>query len=251
MSHHPQSPRLSADVHRQLLASFNIFHPSCLATEEDIAIAVNVLEGSLDNESIGPIILCSLQLEHPYAFEFIVSCKLVLFAPVERLLTPTTAVSEDSSEVVLKYILDRLPSDADGFRTSLGYHVLSRLSRCLSRLPYPSDQQPVHFDNYQKDIEAAPALLEDISRLLQGEHLDGAEAEGNTNKKSKQRGKSQRSKVTSVAYPEINNRLFRDRGHEVPRDRQSAEGLVHSIIATQKDALKVRLPPAPLRHRHI
>jgi hypothetical protein len=73
-------PELSADMHKQLLAGFDIFHPSRLSTEDDIAVAVNVLEGSLDNKSIGPIILCSLQPEHPYVFEFIVSCKRVLFA---------------------------------------------------------------------------------------------------------------------------------------------------------------------------
>jgi hypothetical protein len=74
-----RSSELSEDVHKQLLAGLNIFHPSRLATEDDIALAVNVLEGSLDNESIGPIILCSLQPEHPYVFEFIYSCRPVLF----------------------------------------------------------------------------------------------------------------------------------------------------------------------------
>jgi hypothetical protein len=74
-------PELSDDVHKQLLAGFDIFRPSRLSTKDDIASAVNVLEGSLDNKSIGPIILCSLQPEHPYVFEFIVSCKLVLLAP--------------------------------------------------------------------------------------------------------------------------------------------------------------------------
>jgi hypothetical protein len=77
----PQPPILAADVHKQLLAGFDIFHPSRLATEDDITAAVIFLEGSLDNKSIGPIILCSLQPEHPYVFEFIVSCKLVLFVP--------------------------------------------------------------------------------------------------------------------------------------------------------------------------
>lgn len=76
-----QLPELSEDVHKQLLAGFDIFHPSRLSTEGDIAVAVNVLEGSLDSKSIGPIILCSLQPEHPYVFEFIVSCKLMLSSP--------------------------------------------------------------------------------------------------------------------------------------------------------------------------
>ena len=74
-----QTSEISTDVHKQLLAGLNIFHPSRLGTEDDIAVAVNVLEGTLDNESIGPIILCSLQPEHPYVFEFIVSCKFVPF----------------------------------------------------------------------------------------------------------------------------------------------------------------------------
>jgi hypothetical protein len=73
-----QPSEISADIHKQLLASFNIFHPSRLETEDDIAVAMNVLEGSLDHDSIEPIILCSLQPEHPYVFEFIISCKLTL-----------------------------------------------------------------------------------------------------------------------------------------------------------------------------
>jgi hypothetical protein len=76
-----QSPGLSTDVHKQLLAGLDIFHPSRLATEESIGVAVDVLEGSLDNKSIGPIILCSLQPEHPYVLEFIMSCKLMAFVP--------------------------------------------------------------------------------------------------------------------------------------------------------------------------
>jgi hypothetical protein len=81
-----QTSEISTDVHKQLLAGLNIFHPSRLGTEDDIAVAVNVLEGSLDNESIGPIILCSLQPEHPYVFEFIVSCKFApfVFTPSHR-----------------------------------------------------------------------------------------------------------------------------------------------------------------------
>ena len=77
-----QPTELSADIHKQLLAGLDIFIPSRLATDDDIVVALNVLEGSLDNKSIGPIILCSLQPEHPYVFEFIMSCKLVVFVLV-------------------------------------------------------------------------------------------------------------------------------------------------------------------------
>lgn len=81
MSQH-QSPEFSADVHKPLLAGLDIFHPSRLATEDSIGVAIYVLEESLDNETIGSIIMCSLQPEHPYVFEFIMSCKLVAFVPV-------------------------------------------------------------------------------------------------------------------------------------------------------------------------
>jgi hypothetical protein len=76
-----QSPELPSDVRKQLLAGLDIFHPT---TEDSISVAVDVLEGSLDNKSIGPIILCSLQPEHPYVFEFIMSGKLVAFVPASN-----------------------------------------------------------------------------------------------------------------------------------------------------------------------
>jgi len=234
-------PELSADVHKQLLAGLDIFHPSRLTTEDDIAVAVNVLEGSLDNKSIGPIILCSLQPDHPYVFEFIISCKLVLLCShVERRLTLVKAVSEDCIELVSQFMLKTLPSNADGFCDSLGYQILSRLSHSLSRLPYPSGQQPDHLDDYCRNTKAAPALLEDLSKLLREGYLDEAVSEGKTNKRNTQRGKSQRSKTTSVAHAEINDRLFQALGREAPKHYESAEELVQSIITRQKNTLKVR-----------
>jgi hypothetical protein len=73
----PQSSELSASVHKKLSGAFDIFNPSRLSTEDDITVALKVLEDCLDNESI---ILCSLQPEYPYVFEFIMSCKIALFA---------------------------------------------------------------------------------------------------------------------------------------------------------------------------
>jgi len=72
-----QLSEISTDVHKQLLAGLDIFRPSRLRTKDDIDVVLNVLEGSLDNESIGPIILCALRPEHPYVFEFIISCELL------------------------------------------------------------------------------------------------------------------------------------------------------------------------------
>ncbi len=156
-------------------------------------------------------------------------------------LTLVKAISEDNVQLVSQFILEKLPSNADGFRDSLCYQILSRLSHTLSRLPYPSGQQPDHFNDHRRDTEAAPALLEDLSTLSREGYLDGADANAKMNKKSTQRGKAQRSKVTSVAHAEINDRLFQALGREAPKNRESAEELVQSIITTQKDTLKVRL----------
>ena len=160
-------------------------------------------------------------------------------------MTPTTAVSKEGYKVVSQYILDRFPSDAGGFRASFGYQVLSRLSQSLSRLPYHSDQKPEHLDNYRRDIEIAPALLEDLLQLLREGYLDKAEVEGKANKKNMQRGKASRSKVTSVAHVEINDRLSTALGRKAPKDRDSAEEMIRSIMVTQKSALEVRLSPVP------
>ncbi len=69
-----KSSDFSSGVHKQLLAGLNIFNKAFLKSEADIVTAVDVLEGTLDDHSIGAIIHCSLQPERPYAFEFIISC---------------------------------------------------------------------------------------------------------------------------------------------------------------------------------
>jgi hypothetical protein len=72
---------MSTSVYKELLAGLRILNPTHLVTDQDIATALNVLEGMLNKESIYPIILASLQPECPYVFEFILSCKS-LFLPI-------------------------------------------------------------------------------------------------------------------------------------------------------------------------
>ena len=69
-----KSPQFFSGLHNQLLAGLNIFNKAFLKSEADVATAVDVLEGTLDAHSIGPIIHCSLLPERPYAFEFMISC---------------------------------------------------------------------------------------------------------------------------------------------------------------------------------
>jgi len=156
-------------------------------------------------------------------------------------LTLATAVSNDSAALISRFISNSFPSNADGFQASFGYRILSQLSHSLACLSYPSGQQPDQLNAYRHDIEIAPALLEDLSTLLREGFLDETEVEKKLNKKNKQRGKTSRSKVTSGAHGEINDRLFRALGREAPRSRSAAEELVQSVIDGQKNILEVRL----------
>ena len=160
-------------------------------------------------------------------------------------MTPTKGIGEDSVELVSQFILDKPSSENDGLRASLCYRIISRLLHSLSRLPYPPGQQPVDFDGHRRDIEVAPALLEDLSKLLKEGFFDGGGFEGKMNKKNVQRGRTQRSKITPIGHNEINDRLFNALGREAPRNRESAEEVVELILATQKNILKVRLPLCP------
>ena len=163
-------------------------------------------------------------------------------------MTLATAVSNDSAALVTQFIFNGFPSNADGFRASLGYRILSQLSHTLARLSYPAGQSPDQLNDRRHDIEIAPALLEDLSILLGEGFLDDAEVEKKVNRKNTQRGKTSRSKVTSGVHAGINDRLFRALGREAPRSRSAAEELVQSVIDGQRNILEVRLLPSPF-HR--
>ena len=150
-------------------------------------------------------------------------------------------MSNDNAALVSRFIYNGLPSNADGFRASLGYRILSQLSHSLAHLSYPSGQQPDQLNAYRHNIEIAPALLEDLSTLLREGFLDETEVEKKVNKKNTQRGKTSRSKATSGVHGEINDRLFRALGREAPRSHSAAEELVQSVMDDQRNILDVRL----------
>ncbi|KAI9453670.1 hypothetical protein BJY52DRAFT_1214046, partial [Lactarius psammicola] len=215
-------PEFSADVHKQLLAGLNIFNTASLTSEEDIAVAVAVLEGTFDDYSTGPIIHCSLQPEHPYAFEFMISF-----------------VNGVTSKYILHFVLNKFPPSLDisAFHPSLGYEIVSRLSRSLSQLPYPPNGRPEGLDDRCHHTQMAPSILEDLSTLLQPSFFEEA---GSSNRKTTQKSKTSRHKAPTQAsvHTEINDRLLRALGPQVPRTRGSVEEMIKSIVDNQKDTLR-------------
>ncbi|KAI9453663.1 P-loop containing nucleoside triphosphate hydrolase protein [Lactarius psammicola] len=213
--------RFSSGVHRELLAGLKIFNTASLTSEEEIATAVAVLEGTLGDRSMVPIIHCSLQPEHPYAFEFIIS-----------------SVQDVTSTYILRFILNEFSSDVGAFRASLGYKIVSRLSLSLSQLPYPSNGRPEGLDDRCRHTQIAPTIIEDLSLLLQSGFFEEIEFEGRSNRKTTQRPKSSRRKATTGMHAETNDRLFQALGSRVPRTRESAEEIIQSTIDNQKDTLR-------------
>jgi hypothetical protein len=155
-------------------------------------------------------------------------------------LTLATAVRDDGATLISNFILDEFPSDADKFNTSLAYQVLSRLSNSLSRLPYPTSQHQELLDNHRREIEKAPAVLEDLSTLLQGGFFDDTGAKEKRNKKKKHQTRNSRPTVPTVAHAEVIDRLSQALGYQAPKSRDSAEQLVQSTLDAQKNVLRVR-----------
>ncbi|KAH9075544.1 hypothetical protein EDB83DRAFT_2515178 [Lactarius deliciosus] len=216
-----ESPEFSSGVQKQLLAGLKIFNIASLTSDEDTATAVAVLEGTLDDHSMAPIIRCSLQ--QPYAFEFMIS-----------------SVNDVTCAYILGFLLDKFPSESNvsAFRSSLGYEIVSRLSHSLPRVPYPSNGRPEGLDDRCHDTQGAPATLEDLSILLQSGFLEDTESEGRSNRRITQQSRGSRAKGTTNVHTEIYDRLFQVLESQVPRTRESAEEMIQSIVDSQKDTLK-------------
>lgn len=147
-----------------------------------------------------------------------------------------TVVSEKSAAYILDFVLSKFPPTVSTFRSSLGYEIVSRLSRSLSQLPYPSNGKPEGLDDRCHHSQTAPSVLEDLALLLQS----GLFEEGEPSKRKT--AQTSRRKVITGNYAEINDRLFGALGPQLPSTRESVEDTIKSIINNQKATLKVSTP---------
>ncbi|KAH9075541.1 hypothetical protein EDB83DRAFT_2350520 [Lactarius deliciosus] len=96
----------------------------------------------------------------------------------------------------------------------------------LSQLPYPSNGRPEGLDDRCHRTQTAATI--DVSILLQSGFE--VEPEGRSNRRTTQRSRSSRGGATTSVHTEINNRLFRAQGPQVPRTRESAEKMIKLIV---------------------
>ena len=150
-----------------------------------------------------------------------------------------TAVNSDTSAHILGFVLNEFPPDVSTFRSSLGYKIVSRLSRSLSQFPYPSKGKPEGLDDCCHHTQMAPSIIEDLAILLQPGFLEEGES---SNRKATQQYKASRSKARTGLYAGVHDRLFQALGPQVPRTRKSVEKKINSIVGDQKDTLIVSTP---------
>ena len=156
-----------------------------------------------------------------------------------------TAINDVASAYILGFILSEFPPEVGAFHSSLGYQIVSRVSRSLSKLPYSSNRKPEGLDDRCHDTEMAPSILEDLSILLQISFFEEAEP---SNRKSTQKSKTARRRAPTGVLAEINDRLFRALGPQVPRSRESAEEMIRSVVDNQMDTLRVSTPSRDIIH---
>lgn len=155
-----------------------------------------------------------------------------------------TAVNDDTFANILNFVLNNFPKDVSTFHSSLGYEIVSRLSRSLSQL-YPSDVQPKGLDDRCHDTQMAPRILEDLSMLLQTSFFEESKS---SNRKTTQKSKTSRGTAPTRVYTEINDRLYRALGPKVPSTRESAEEMVESIVDNQRNTLRASTLSSDIVH---
>ncbi|KAH8984685.1 hypothetical protein EDB92DRAFT_1470073 [Lactarius akahatsu] len=147
-----------------------------------------------------------------------------------------SSVNDTTSAYILSFVLNKCPSNASQFRSSLGYEAVFRLSRSLSQLSYDFNGRPEELDDHCRRTEMAPTILEDLSILLQSSFFEEAES---SNRKTMQQSKTpRRRKALTSAHAEIEDRLFQALESRVPRTRESAEKILTEVVNNQKDTLR-------------
>lgn len=145
-----------------------------------------------------------------------------------------TAVNDVTYASISNFALNSFPKDASAFHSSLGYEIVSRLSRSLSQL-CPSETKPKDFDDLCRNTQMAPSTLEDLSMLLQTSFFEESTV---SNRKNAQKSKTSR-RTAPTRVTETNDRLYQALGPRVPSTRESAEEMVKWIIDNQRDTLMV------------
>ncbi len=220
----------------QNLTGLDILKRENLKTEEDIHRAVDVLEGYLDDESIGTILQLSLQRSHA-AFELIVSSNAhpVSLRAISRLIL-ATAVSNAHANLISKFILDHFPSNVEQFYDSIAYKAILTLTQTLQGLSFSSCTKPNGLDDHLRHTKVALTALGELHKQLHGGVLDS-----NT-KPSKMNTRRSRPSQPS-ADVEAGIERLEALGLRFPKTRLAAKETVQKILETQRTILRVRSGP--------
>ncbi|THH16780.1 hypothetical protein EW146_g3906 [Bondarzewia mesenterica] len=132
-----------------ILIGLNIFRPELLLNEEDLRTAVEVLEGSIDHESVAPIVTHAMQNSN--GLEFIL-----------------TAVKQETYAFLYNWICDQFPNTLDDYDSNgLPMKLLSRLHLSLFSIPFTSNEEPQNLDLCMRAVELAPPVLAVLPKVIE------------------------------------------------------------------------------------
>ncbi|THH16781.1 hypothetical protein EW146_g3907 [Bondarzewia mesenterica] len=209
----------ASNKYTDILIGLNIFKPELLLNDEDLDAALDVLEGTLDSESVATILTHAMQ--KTFAFEFVIS-----------------VVKEDVFSFLSNWILDKFPATLDDYDPNLlTMRLLGQLHLSLFSVEFPSDHQPESLDPCMRAVALAPPVLAALPDIVEHTEIytNDSEAASRTNPRPRAR---KMSKVMARSSMMINMKPFRDMDVEAPTNPTAAKELAAQILADQKGILE-------------
>lgn len=225
----------------------SIFDPRQLQEDGSSEIALEVLEGTVDPETVEAIVKRALEV--PHALEFILSgvpaiaISFFYFVQIDSSL----AITVDRFEFLSSWILDGFPEGLEALSVeNLRFSLLSRLANFLNFLPYPTrDDEPQELASCARAVDIAPPVLVELGSMLAdpsiltGDHA-ATPVSPSKRKIPPPRGEK-RSQAARRSTTFLDPQPFRVMDVHVPTSSTEAESLAGRILLDQKSILKVRV----------
>ncbi|KAI0317342.1 hypothetical protein OF83DRAFT_1121755 [Amylostereum chailletii] len=189
------------------ILDFDLFHPERLASDEDLAVALQVFEGSIDTLSLPHIIEGALKVELALAFAL-------------------SVVDDTTVKPFMDFFMAEFPMSRNSFKyTSIHVQCFSSLSLSLLRLDPVRDVDPADVDHYRRSVELAPRVLRALTSMLNDPTFGAT--------------KRPRNKSKAMSRPEggIDVKAFQDLDMKVPANKEEAEELEEKVLRRQRDIL--------------
>ncbi|KAA1475419.1 hypothetical protein DENSPDRAFT_842194 [Dentipellis sp. KUC8613] len=202
-----------------LILGLNVFKPELLQTNDDVAAALNALEGSFGGENTTCILEYALRT--PYCLEFILS-----------------AVNGGTSAFLNDWILSQFPTSIEDYSaTSFPFQLLSHFSVSLLEYDFGANK-PSTLSACDQAVKLAAPYLSALRDLLESGTLSEGECRMSPVKRTQSNAARRFSKAGPRADLHVDLKPFRDLGMLVPTSKREAETTASRVLDDQKGILQ-------------